>query len=105
MCILYKYFTGYDFSAVVAYYRQDNDQNRSLLKLCDRKWLLKQVIWQETAPIDRIASHVYIYSMRHLHSRRNLFETGGQIHLTRKQCLINWKRHRHTANEGMDSYR
>ena len=31
-------------------------------------------------------------------------ETGWQIHLPRKQCLINWKRHQHTANEGMDSY-
>ena len=27
-----------------------------------------------------------------------------QIHLPRKQCLINQKRHQHTANEGMDSY-
>ena len=31
-------------------------------------------------------------------------ETGSQIHLPRKQCLINWKGYRHTANEGMDSY-
>ena len=31
-------------------------------------------------------------------------ETGRQIHLPRKQCLINRKRHRHAANEGMDSY-
>ena len=29
--------------------------------------------------------------------------SGRQIHLPWKQCLINWKRHRHTANEGMDS--
>ena len=28
-----------------------------------------------------------------------------EIHLPRKQYLINRKRHRHTANEGMDSYR
>ena len=27
------------------------------------------------------------------------------IHLPRKQCLINRKRHRHAANEGMDCYR
>ena len=27
------------------------------------------------------------------------------LHLPRKQCLINRKRHRHAANEGMDSYR
>ena len=33
------------------------------------------------------------------HTWRNLSETGRQIRLTRKQCLINRKRHRHTANE------
>ena len=27
------------------------------------------------------------------------------VHLPRKQCLINRKRHRHAANSGMDSYR
>ena len=32
-------------------------------------------------------------------------ETGRQIHLSRKQRLINRKRRRHTANEGMDIYR
>ena len=37
-------------------------------------------------------------------TRRNLSETSRQIHLPRKQRLINRKRHRHTANEGMDSY-
>ena len=35
----------------------------------------------------------------------DLSETGWQIHLPRKQRPINRKRHRHTANEGMDSYR
>ena len=34
----------------------------------------------------------------------NLSETGRQIHLPRKQCLINRKRHRHAANKGMESY-
>ena len=34
-----------------------------------------------------------------------LSETSRQVHLPRKQCLINQKRHWHTANEGMDSYR
>ena len=34
----------------------------------------------------------------------NLSESSRQIHLPRKQRLINRKRHRHTANEGMDSY-
>ena len=38
-------------------------------------------------------------------STQNLSETGWQIHLPRKQRLINRKRHRHTANKGMDSYR
>ena len=32
-------------------------------------------------------------------------ETGRQIHLPRKQCLINRKGHRHVTNEGMDGYR
>ena len=40
--------------------------------------------------------------MWHLHTRRNLSETGRQIHLPRKQRLINRKRLRDTANEGMD---
>ena len=31
--------------------------------------------------------------------------TGWKIHLPKKQRLINRKRHRHTANEGIDSYR
>ena len=31
-------------------------------------------------------------------------ETSRQIHLPRKQRLINRKGHRHAANEGMDSY-
>ena len=30
---------------------------------------------------------------------------GRQVHLPRKKCLINRKRHRHAANEDMDSYR
>ena len=32
-------------------------------------------------------------------------ETSRQVHLSRKQCLINRKRRRHAANKGMDSYR
>ena len=39
------------------------------------------------------------------HTRWNPSETSRQIHLPRKQCLINQKGHQHTANEGMDSYR
>ena len=46
----------------------------------------------------------YIYR-RHFHTRRNLSETSRQIHLPRKQRLINRKRHRHVTNESMDSYR
>ena len=38
-------------------------------------------------------------------TRRNLSETGRQIHLPRKRCLINRNRHRHATNEGMESYR
>ena len=34
-----------------------------------------------------------------------LSETGRLVHLPRKQCLINRKRHQHAANEGMGSYR
>ena len=51
----------------------------------------------------------WIYALqpnrRHFHTGRNLSETRRQIHLPRKQRLINRKRHRHTANKGMDSYR
>ncbi len=32
-------------------------------------------------------------------------ETSRQIHLPSKQRLINRRRHRHTTNESMDSYR
>ena len=42
---------------------------------------------------------------RHCHIRRNLSETSRQIHLPRKQRLINRKGHRHSTNESMDSYR
>ena len=42
---------------------------------------------------------------RHHHTRRNPSETSRQIHLPRKQRLINRKGHWHAANEGMDSYR
>ena len=34
----------------------------------------------------------------------NSSETTRQIHLPRKQRLINRNGHRHAANEGMDSY-
>ena len=50
-----------------------------------------------------IANMLNIYILHKL--TKNLSETGWQIHLPRKQRLINRKRHRHTANEGMDSYR
>ena len=46
----------------------------------------------------------YNQNRRHFHTRWILSETGRQIHLPRKQCLSNWKRHWHTANEGIDSY-
>ena len=39
------------------------------------------------------------------HTRRSLSETSQQIHLPRKQRLINREGHRHTTDEGMDSYR
>ena len=42
----------------------------------------------------------YFYITR-FHTRRNLSETGRQIHLPWKQRLINRKRQRHTANKGM----
>ena len=41
----------------------------------------------------------------HFHTRMKLSETSRLVHLPRKQCLINRDRHRHVANEGMDSYR
>ena len=42
---------------------------------------------------------------RYFHTRRNLSETSRQIYLPRKQRIINRRRHRHTTNENMDSYR
>ena len=39
------------------------------------------------------------------HTWRKLSETSRQVHIPRKQCLINWKRHWHASYEGMDSYR
>ena len=33
------------------------------------------------------------------------FETSGQVHLPKKQCLINRNRHQHATSKGMDSYR
>ena len=30
--------------------------------------------------------------------------TGRQVHLLRKQCLIDRDRHQHATNKGMDSY-
>ena len=42
---------------------------------------------------------------RHFHTSRNLPETSRQIHLPRKQRLINRKIHRHATNESMDNYR
>ena len=38
---------------------------------------------------------------RHFHTRRNLSETSWQIHLPRKQRLINRKGHRHATNESI----
>ena len=46
-----------------------------------------------------------IYACDLLTPRRSLSETSQQIHLPRKQRLINRERHRHTTDEGMDSYR
>ena len=40
-----------------------------------------------------------------IHTRQNLSETSRQSHLPRKQHLINRKRHWHTTNESLDSYR
>ena len=42
---------------------------------------------------------------RHFHTRRNISGTSRQIHLPRKQRLINRKRHRPKTNESMDSDR
>ena len=42
---------------------------------------------------------------RHLQTRLSPSESNRQINLRKKQCLINRKRHRPTAYEGMDSYR
>ena len=47
----------------------------------------------------------YKPNRQHCHTRRSLSETSRQIHLPRKQRLINREGHRHTTDEGMDSYR
>ena len=52
-----------------------------------------------------VNAHKTESNMRHFCTRRNLSETGRQIHLPRKQCFINRKIYRHAANEGVDYYR
>ena len=69
------------------------------------------IVWNE--PPEALASmsmhknwiYVLYSNRRNLHTRRNLSETSRQIHLPRKQCLINRKGHRHADYEGRDSYR
>ena len=39
---------------------------------------------------------------RHFYTKRELSETSRQVHLPRKQCLIDRDRHRHATNKGMD---
>ena len=41
--------------------------------------------------------YIYITKQAAFPTRQNLSETSRQIHLPRKQCLINRKRHRHTT--------
>ena len=38
------------------------------------------------------------------HTKWKLFETSRQVHIRRKQCLIDRDRHRHATSKGMDSY-
>ena len=52
-----------------------------------------------------VNGHKTEYICFNLHTRRNLSETGRQVHPPRKQCLINRKRYRHAANKGIDCYR
>ena len=41
----------------------------------------------------------------HFHTIRLFSETSGQIHLPRKQCLINRDRYQHVTSKVMDCYR
>ena len=67
------------------------------------KKLKKKIIWHHSSfdIMDRKLVWYYIYIYIYIF----ILETGRQIHLPKKQCLINRKRHRHAANEGLDSYR
>ena len=60
-----------------------------------------RVIPFRSHPCKRIVAGVIKGS---IHFPRVLFECR-LLHLPRKQCLINGKRHRHAVNEGMDNYR
>ena len=42
---------------------------------------------------------------RHLHTKRWFSETSRQVHLPRKQCLINRDSHQHVTSKDMDSQR
>ena len=41
----------------------------------------------------------------HLHTKEWTFETSGQVHLPRKQCLTNRERHQLATGKCIDSYR
>ena len=48
--------------------------------------------------------YMYFNQRRHHHTKVWSSETGGQVHLHRKQRLINREWHQHATSKGMDSY-
>ena len=50
--------------------------------------------------------YMFLSKRWHLHTKTWAFETSGQVHLPRKQCLINRKKnHQRGTSNGMDNYR
>ena len=61
--------------------------------------------WQRP-PCQRRQNRIYVLwsKRRNFHTKGWSFETSWQVHLPRKQCLINREWHQHSTSKGMDSY-
>ena len=67
--------------------------NSSDLQLTDFLSIPSYIIVQ--SPTQSLEWHVWP-------SRRSIYNTSGQVHLPRMQCLINRDRHQHATGNGMD---
>ena len=47
--------------------------------------------------------NICLQKRRH-HTKQYFSETSRQVHLPRKQCLINWNRQQHATSKGRDSH-